>query len=63
MADESNTGLVSDCEALLAARDALAGTATLNWSSDTPITGWDGIRGRGGKYPALEGTPTRVARL
>ena len=27
----NNPGLVSDCAALLAARDALAGTATLNW--------------------------------
>ena len=56
VSDSSNTGLVSDCEALLEARDALAGTGSLNWSSDTPITDWDGIRG-------LEGTPERVTKL
>ena len=63
VSDAANSGLVSDCKALLASRDKLAGTATLNWSSDTPITEWDGIRGRGGRYPALEGSPLRVARL
>ena len=56
VSDSSNTGLVSDCEALLEARDALAGTGSLNWSADTPITDWDGIRG-------LEGTPERVTKL
>ena len=30
-----NPGLVSDCEALLAARDTLVGTATPSWSSDS----------------------------
>ena len=39
----ANPGLVSDCEALLAARDTLAGTATLNWSDDVNIETWDGI--------------------
>ena len=53
--------LARDCEALLEARDTLAGTATLNWSADRPITEWDGIRG--GRYPSLEGTPSRVTRL
>ena len=38
-----NVGLVTDCETLLSARDTLAGTATLNWSTDTEITNWDGI--------------------
>ena len=56
VSDSSNTGLVSDCEALLEARDALAGTGSLNWSENTPITDWDGIRG-------LEGTPERVTKL
>ena len=56
-----NPDLARDCEGLLEARDALAGTATLNWSSDRPITEWDGIRG--GEYPSLEGTPPRVTRL
>ena len=61
VSDSSNTGLVSDCEALLEARDALAGTGSLNWSENTPITDWDGIRG--GSYLSLEGTPSRVTRL
>ena len=47
-----NPGLVADCEALLEARARLVGTAALNWSEDTPITEWDGVR--------LGGTPQRV---
>ena len=38
VADATNEGLAADCEALLASRDALAGTTTLNRSADTPIT-------------------------
>ena len=41
--DVTNAGLKSDCERLLAARDTLAGTASLNWSADTPITEWNGV--------------------
>ena len=41
--DSTNTGLLSDCGMLLAARDTLAGTASLNWSADTPITEWTGV--------------------
>ena len=55
VADPANTGLVSDCEALLSARDTLAETGSLNWSADTPITKWDGI--------TVRGTPARVAWL
>ena len=55
VADETNAGLVSDCEALLEARDTLAGTAALNWSENTPIAQWEGI--------ALQGTPDRVTWL
>ena len=33
----TNWGLVQDCEALLAAKDTLRGTATLNWSKDLAI--------------------------
>ena len=43
VADATNTQLVSDCETLLAARDTLAGSATLNWSASTSITAWDGV--------------------
>ena len=55
MTDAANTGLVSDCEAMLAARDALAGTGSLNWSEDISIAEWDGVR--------VEGTPGRVTEL
>ena len=53
--DATNTGLVSDCEALLAAEDVLAVSASLDWSEATPITQWDGV--------SLGGTPGRVTRL
>ena len=51
----NNPGLVSDCEALLSARDTLAGAASLNWSASTPIGWWDGV--------SLGGTPQRVTEL
>ena len=44
-----------DCINLLAAMDALRGTATLNWSVDTPISDWDGVR--------VLGSPGRVTSL
>ncbi len=52
---DSNPGLVSDCEALLNGRDALAGRATLNWSDSTPISQWEGV--------ILTGSPLRVTAL
>ena len=55
VADETNADLVSDCEALLEARDILAVNASLNWSGDTSISDWEGV--------ALQGTPQRVASL
>ena len=55
VADTTNTGLVADCEALLAARDTLGGESTLTWSEDTPITEWYGV--------TLGGTPPRVTGL
>ena len=48
-------GLVSDCNTLLAARDALAGSGTLNWSARTPIADWDGV--------TVGGRPQRVTEL
>ena len=51
----NNPGLVSDCDTLLAARDTLAGSATLNWSASTPIDLWEGV--------TLGGSPLRVTRL
>ena len=52
---DTNPGLVSDCETLLAARDTLAGTAALNWEANTPMVEWDGV--------SYQGTPERVTRL
>ena len=40
---QSNQGLVQDCAVLLAARDALAGDAELNWSADRAIRDWRGV--------------------
>ncbi len=50
-----NPGLKSDCETLLKEKSTLAGTATLNWSVDTPMADWDGV--------GLDGTPRRVTSL
>ena len=50
-----NPGLMRDCFNLLAAKDTLRGTATLNWSVDTAISDWDGVR-------AL-GSPSRVTEV
>ena len=51
---EENPGLVQDCVALLTAKDVLAGTATLNWSADEPITQWDGVGVSDGRVQSLE---------
>ena len=51
----SNPGLVADCDVLLAARDTLAGTGTLNWSATTPIGDWYDVK--------VYGTPQRVTGL
>ena len=53
--DSANTGLISDCEALLETRDTLAGTGSLDWSADTPMVQWEGV--------TLRGTPQRVTWL
>ena len=50
-----NLGLAFDCNALLAARDTLAGSATLNWSADTHMGEWEGV--------TLAGWPLRVTEL
>ena len=56
VADTSNTGLVADCEALLAGRNALEdGGSSLNWTERTRIETWDGI--------TLSGTPRRVTEI
>ncbi len=50
-----NPDLMRDCTILLAAKDALRGGATLNWSVDVPIADWDGLW--------VQGTPGRVTGL
>ena len=50
-----NPGLASDCETLLSLKDSLRGTATLNWSTDTPIASWNGI--------TVGGSPQRVTKV
>ena len=50
-----HAGLAGDCALLLAAKDPLRGTATLNWSAATAIADWEGI--------TVGGTPPRVTRL
>ena len=50
-----NPGLVSDCRNLLAAQDALRGSASLNWSEDKSITIWQGV--------SVAGSPSRVTGL
>ena len=47
--------LVADCESLLAAKDTLRGTATLNWDTATALTTWTGV--------TTGGTPARVTGL
>ena len=51
----NNPALMRDCINLLAAKDTLRGAATLNWSVDTAITSWDGVK--------VEGSPGRVTSL
>ena len=48
-------GLAADCATLLASKDTLRGTATLDWSADTAMESWDGV--------SLEGNPSRVTGL
>ena len=52
---DDNPGLVSDCEALLAAQSTLEGSKSLNWSGPQPIGSWEGIN--------LGGSPSRVVAL
>ena len=39
----NNPGLVSDCAALLAAKDTLRGTTRLNWEHDVAMKDWQGV--------------------
>ena len=53
--DRMNSGRIRDCEALLEARDTLAGTATLDWSEDVSLGEWEGV--------GVDKETRRVARL
>ena len=52
---EERPGLVADCVALLASRDALRGEASLDWGADLAIGRWEGV--------AVGGEPPRVTGL
>ena len=51
----ANLGLAHDCEVLLVMKDTLRGTGSLNWSTSTPMTSWDGV--------SVGRTPKRVTVL
>ena len=48
-------GLGKDCSVLLATRDVLAGDVVLNWSSDVPVSSWQGV--------TVDASERRVTRL
>ena len=50
-----NPGLVRDCMTLLAAKDTLRGTGSLNWGTDTTIASWDGV--------TTSSTPSGITKL
>ena len=50
-----NPDLVADCSALMAARDVLKGTATLDWNATSTISAWEGV--------SLNASSTRVNTL
>ena len=52
---EAKSGLIADCEVLLALRDELAGTGSLNWSPSVPMKQWHGVW--------IDGTRPRVSLL
>ncbi len=43
--------LIEDCRTLLALRDRLAGSAMLNWDTDTPMSRWAGVILNSGRTP------------
>ena len=55
----SNRHLVHDCEALLAAKDTLRGTASLDWSTGDSIGDWEGIS----TGDSTGDIPTRVTKV
>ena len=51
----ANAALVGDCVTLLGLRDALRGRGTLDWSTGTALTNWEGV--------TVSGTPPRVTSI
>ena len=51
----SNPGLVADCKVLIAIRDELAGSGSLNWDTQLTMTSWQGV--------SVLGSPSRVQVL
>ena len=49
----ANPDLAKDCETLLAVKDELRGTGTLNWSVDIAIAEWDGVKVVDGRVNSL----------
>ena len=60
---DNNPELVSDCTALLAAQDNLAGGSELGWSVDIPMSEWDGVTLSEPDDVAAEGPPRRAIEL
>ena len=54
-------GLAEDCTTLLGLKEALSGTATLNWAEDLAMTSWDGIIDS--YVTSIAGDPPRVTGL
>ena len=54
-------GLAEDCTTLLGLKEALRGTATLNWAEDLAMTSWDGIIDS--YVTSIAGDPPRVTGL
>ena len=51
----NNPGLVEDCKILIALRDELAGSGSLNWDTQLAMTSWQYIR--------ISGSPSRVTEV
>ena len=49
----NNPGLMADCMAMLGFKDALRGAGAFNWSVDTAMAEWDGVRMEEGRVVAL----------
>ena len=53
--EADNPALMRDCIELLGLKDALRGTAALNWTLDTAMSSWDGI--------TTGGEPSRITKV